>query len=242
MNICECEENLMKNGMRFTSQLLVAFLVALIGCLLAFPALVTAQSQGNNAVYYQSGSSGVCCKGSAAFIDASTFADTTICKTIYDILSVSTSAVFIDARGLNSTNTSMTCAPGWTPWTNGSTIVSVPSTILLPAGTIFIQAPWILPANTHLVGVGDGLSGTVLEVVSGTTLGTMIQFGSSVTGVCPSGVCTGISVEDLTLNGQAQSIDGIVNQYAQNNSYVNHVRIYQVLGTGLLVSSEPAVA
>ena len=77
-------------------------------------------------------------------------------------------------------------------------------TILLPAGTIFIQAPWVLPANTHLIGVGDGLSGTVIEVLTGTAVTTMIQFGSSTTGVCnSSGICTGISVENLTLNGQA---------------------------------------
>jgi hypothetical protein len=44
-------------------------------------------------------------------------------------------------------------------------------------------------------------------------------------------------VENLTLNGQAQSTDGIINQYAQNNSYVNHVSLYEILGTGLLVSS-----
>jgi hypothetical protein len=66
----------------------------------------------------------------------------------------------------------------------------------------------------------------------------MIQFGSS--SVCPLvssvRISTGVSVENLTLDGQAQSINGISNQYSQSNSYVNHVSLYQILGTGLLVS------
>jgi hypothetical protein len=230
----------MKNGTKFPhEQILITFVALLAGWLLTFPTSSRAQTQGNNAVYYQSGSSGTCCKGSSAFIDASVFATSTstFCSTLYGILS-STSYSYpsvgavIDARGLNSNNTTMTCAAGTTPWYNGSTLVSVPSTILLPAGTIFIQATWVLPNNTHLIGVGDGPSGTMIEVLSGTSLTTMIQFGSSSTAVCPSGVCTGISVENLTLNGQAQSVDGIVNQYAQNNSYVNHVLIYQILVAG----------
>jgi len=57
---------------------------------------------------------------------------------------------------------------------------------------------------------------------------------------CPSSVCTGTSVENLTLDGLAQSVDGIINQYAQNNSYVDHVRIYQILGTGLNISTTGA--
>ena len=146
----------------------------------------------------------------------------------------------IDARGLpGSTTTSMTCAAS--PWAGIST--PPPSTILLPAtgsgnsaNPIIISATWTLPSNTHLIGEGDGLSGTTIQVASGTSLTSMMRFGSA-SPFCSSGVCTGISVENLTLDGKAQSIDGIINQYAQNNSYVNHVRIYQILGIGLLVSS-----
>jgi hypothetical protein len=54
----------------------------------------------------------------------------------------------------------------------------------------------------------------------------MIQFGSS--SVCGSGSCTGISLESLTLDGNGQTGNGITNQFAQTNTYVNHVRIYQV--------------
>ena len=63
-----------------------------------------AQSQGNNAVYYQSGSSGACCKGSGAFIDASVFVNTTnsdICKVLNSILTGTTyppAGAVIDAR------------------------------------------------------------------------------------------------------------------------------------------------
>jgi hypothetical protein len=218
---------IMKSTTRLISEFVIITGILVLGLwFLAVPPAAMAQSQGNNAIYYQPGSSGVCCQGSGAFIDASQFVAhaTDICGVIYYIFThgyPSTFGTVVDARGLNSSipGFSMTCAATTSPWTNGSTIVSVPSTILLPAGTVFIQAPWILPHDTHLIGVGDGLSGTVIEVLSGTTLGSMIQFGSSATNVCnTSGICTGISVENLTLNGQAQSIDGIINQYAQNNS------------------------
>jgi hypothetical protein len=105
--------------------------------------------------------------------------------------------------------------------------------------------PRILPANTHLIGEGDGITsssfspGTTIQAKSNFSGSSMIQFGSS-SSFCPLvssvRICTGISVENLTLDGQAQAINGISNQYAQNNSYVNHVSVYQILGTGLLVS------
>jgi hypothetical protein len=231
----------MKSTMRLASGWMVfTIVVVLAGWFLALPTPAVAQSQGNNAVYYQSGSSGTCCKGSGAFIDASMFKAqaTDICGVIYYIFTHSypSSGAVVDARGLNSSTTTMTCAVGTTPWNNGSSFVNVSSTVLLPAGTIVIHSTWVLPANTHLIGVGDGPSGTIVQVASGTSLTTMIQFGSS-SACSPSGVCTGISVESLTLDGQAQSVDGIINQFAQDNSYVSHVFIYQILGTGLLVSS-----
>ena len=57
----------------------------------------------------------------------------------------------------------------------------------------------------------------------------MIQFGSS------SGCCTAISVENLTLDGTATGVSGIVNQYAGDLSYVDHIGLYRILGTGLSV-------
>jgi hypothetical protein len=229
-------------------------IVAVLVCW--FAALPAVAQQGQDAVYNSTGSP----TNSPAFIDASMFASQggTICSVIYGILSgVNYSAAVIDARALpNSTpSTSMTCAAGTTPWNNGSSTVAVPSTILLPAtgaisanlaNPIIIPSTWIVPANTRLIGEGDGIlsgssyPGTTIQAASGFS-GTMIQFGSSSSSVCPpvpSGPpCTGISVENLTLDGLEQSVGGIINQYAQNNSYVNHVSFYRILGTGLLVST-----
>jgi hypothetical protein len=244
------KENTMKNRKTFASEqvLIVLVAAALASLLLLFPTSSPAQTQGNNAVYYQSSGSGTCCKGSAAFIDASVlvFTHSTICSTLYGILS-STSYVYpsggavIDARGLNSTNTSLTCAAGTTPWNNGSTFVNVPATILLPAGTIGIPTTWVLPQNTHLIGVGDSIFsgsgvGTTIRACNGrscTFSGSMIQFGQAAT--YGSG-CIAISIENLFLDGQRQSINGIVNQYSEALWYIDHVSLYQILGTGLSVS------
>jgi hypothetical protein len=237
-----------KTGSAGHSTLLGAFCVLLVG-LSVFPIHAEGQ-QGNNAVYNYNSITNMsqCCNPSPAFIDASmfagSFASPDFCS-VHDYVLVHVvqptypGGAVIDARGLpGTTSTSMTCAASpWAGITNPP-----PSTILLPAtgsgssaNPIVISTTWILPSNTHLVGEGDGPSGTTIQRASGASLTAMIQFGSS--SLCSSGVCTGIAVENLTLDGQAQSLDGIVNQYAQNNSYVNHVRIYQVLGTGLLVSS-----
>jgi len=247
------EENAMKSATLCPGLTFLGSVVVLMAWLSAFPPSAAGQGQGNNAVYYQSGSTGVCCKGSSAFIDASTFTSLTktFCSTIYGILQVATSADFIDARGLNSSNTQMTCAAGWTPWNNGSTFLNVPSTILLPAGTIVIPTTWVLPNNTTLIGVGDSISpttgtglaavGTIIQLCTTTNScgrafsGTdMIDFGSSV--LCAP-MCNSVSVENLTLDGQGQTINGIVNSNSQTGSYVDHVSLYQILGTGLLAES-----
>ena len=44
----------------------------------------------------------------------------------------------------------------------------------------------------------------------------------------------------MTLDGQAQAVHGIVNQFSQPNTYVDHVTLYQILGTGLLISGSGA--
>lgn len=221
--------------------LFLGTVIVIVGCFSAFPTAASAQSQGNNAVYYQPGSSGVCCKGSGSFIDASVFISngSTFCSTLFGILNASSypssTGTVIDARGLNSGNTSMTCtATNPSPWAGITN--PPPSTILLPAGTVVIPSTWGLPANTALIGVGDNIgSGTTLQAkASSFSAGTaMIQFGSS--SLCTS-TCSGISVENLNLDGQGQAINGIVNAFSQNLSYVDHVSLYQILGTGLSVS------
>jgi hypothetical protein len=101
----------------------------------------------------------------------------------------------------------------------------------------------------HLIGEGDGIPstgstpGTTIQPATGFS-GSMIQFGTapppSSPPICPPVgsvyTCTGISVENLTLDGKGQSVNGITNAYSQDGSYVNHVRLYQILGTGLSVS------
>jgi hypothetical protein len=246
----------MKNANRLGSKRIVLpFAAALVALFLVAPSGAQLTSPGNNAVYNRTG--GVVL--SPAFIDVSIFLPplgtqaTDICDAIFQVLKgnpkflkngyPSTGAV-VDTRGISGT-TNLTCTQG-TPWAEGSTTVSVPSTILLPATggatptPIIISSMWILPVNTHLIGEGDGIPssgstpGTTIQAASGFS-GTMIQFGSSPP-ICPSSGCTGISVEKLTLDGQGQSINGIGNGFSQDFSYVDHVGLYQILGTGLSVS------
>jgi hypothetical protein len=186
--------------------------------------------------------------GSPSFIDASTFLANgqgrDLCDTIYGIFNdlfkntYPSSGAVIDARGISGA-TNLTCTRG-TPWTEGSNTVSVPSTILLPATTgaapIVIPSTWFLPPNTHLIGEGDSITsggftpGTTLLAATNFTSGTaMISFGQS--SLCTS-TCSGISVENLTLNGAGQSIDGIDNGLSQDASYVDHVSLFRIRGTG----------
>lgn len=196
----------------------VGFLIGIAAWLSCSPTSAMAQgSQGQNA--FCSSSSGCSTTaGSSAFIDASVFATQadTFCSAIYKILQPPTySAAVIDARSLpGTTGASMTCATGTTPWNNGTLYLNKPSTILLPAGTISISTMWVLPSGTKLIGEGTttatssgGAEQTTIQACgsqscfSGTA---MIQFGS-----VPQ--CSGISVENLTLNGSNQTLIGIQN-------------------------------
>jgi hypothetical protein len=248
----------MKCTKRLASRwIILPVVVAFVSLLLTPPVASQLTSPGNDAVYNSSGNVTL----SPAFIDASVFVGSgqgsDICDVLYKIFNgvffkngyPSTGAV-IDARGISGA-TNLTCTHG-SPWTEGSTTVSLPSTILLPATggatptPIIIpnSSPWILPSNTHLIGEGDGIpvysSGTLVST-PGTTIqaksgfsGSMIQFGAPPP-VCPSNVCTGISVENLTLDGGGQSVNGITNGFAQDVSTVDHVSLYQIRGTGLLI-------
>jgi len=233
-------------------------MVAVLGCLLSvFPTLATAQgAQGQNAVYP---ASGVCCKGSPAFIDASQFLGNSqgvdLCDTINGILgnrfggTYPSSGTIIDARGIRGS--ALTCTLG-SPWTEGGTTVTAPSTILLPAGTIIIPGTWVLPNYTRLIGAGDALD--YLSTGTGTvSVGTTLQackssingcsFNPNDTDMIDLGTpplcapeCNSVSVENLTLDGLGQSLNGIVNANAQTGSHVDHVSLFQLLGTGLSLS------
>jgi hypothetical protein len=171
-----------------------------------------------------------------------------ICSVLGYILNtgngVMTSAgAVIDARGLpGSVGTSMTCPSTQpSPWYGITS--PPPATILLPAGAITIPSGWTVPAGTHLIGVGNG------DVVNGTstmTSGTIIKAASSFSGtmitMC-SAACAGVSIENLSLDGQGQAINGILNAFATSasslvgGSYVKNVNLFQIKGTGITVSA-----
>jgi hypothetical protein len=198
----------------------------------------TAQTgaQGNNDVFNSSGGQ----TGSAAFIDASMFVGSVqnpnFCTVLNLVLAsivqppTYPSGAVVDARGLNSTNTNMTCTG--TPWSGITN--PPPSTILLPAGSITIPSTWVLPNGTRVIGEGSTNPYATITAVFQTTIqasssltGAMIQFCSS--------VCAGVTLEDVTLVGNTQAINGIVNSNAQELSYAKNVAMYQVLGTGLKI-------
>jgi hypothetical protein len=230
--------------MKRTWLLIIMTTLTFLVCMGSVQAL--AQTAGNNAVYNGT----TCCVSTGAFVDASAFAakftSPTFCQVLNFVLNplngvLTSQGGTVDARGLpGTTGTSMVCAAS--PW---SGITSPPpATILLPSSTIIIPTPWALPPSTHLVGQGDNLlSGTVIRACTSTTCtssfsgAAMIQFGSS---SCTSSSCTEISVENLVLDGQGQSssgsnISGIANANS-SQGYVDHVSLYQILGTGLSVS------
>jgi hypothetical protein len=167
--------------------------------------------------------------GTSAFVDAyvvsTTLNNPNLCGLLNTILKVSngflTSAGgVIDARGLNSNNVNMTCSAS--PWAG---ITGPPTNILLPAGTIVIPTPWVLPPQTHLIGQGDNpASGTVIQACTSTTC-THSFSGTAMIQFCSASACLGVSVEKLILDGQGRQsngsyISGIFNQYSQA-SYVD---------------------
>jgi hypothetical protein len=201
---------------------------------------------------------------SAAFIDASIYTgtgnNTDFCAKLNAALSAAASSfpqgAVIDARGLTSINTNMICPLGATPWVYGSSIVTLPSTVLLPDAEITISNTWVLPNGTRLVGAqttdASGANNnpypTLLAAspftppTSPDTSNAMIEMGSGATGICPNGgPCYGISVEHLTLDGDnittagGAPLNGIYNGYAQDQSYTNDLDLKNLTGTGLFV-------
>jgi hypothetical protein len=198
-----------------TGQILSTAMLGFMAVSLIFPTKTNASpgTQGYNAVYCQSG---VC--GSAAYIDATAFPvppDYDPCAQINAALTAAVTnglvAAIIDARGL---------APGSCA-SNPFNAIGIPSTVLLPAGTITLTTvPWTLPSGTKIIGEGVGI--TTLAASSSVT--TLIQMGSS--SVC-SGSCTGVGVQDLRLDlsNAGPNFIGIDNEDAGDLSYVQRVAI-----------------
>ncbi len=158
----------MTGSMRSVSSWVFVVGAALAIWSLGSPVRIVAQNQGNNAVYYQSGSAGACCKGSGAFVDASMFTSqgVTVCAIVNYVLTHAypSAGAVIDARGLNSSNTSMTCTTAKpSPWAGIPN--PPPSTILLPATS---AAKLILNTSGSIYGTtqegGIESNGTVFEV------------------------------------------------------------------------------
>jgi hypothetical protein len=181
-------------------------------------------------------------QGSFAVVDASQFNSSDICLAMQSIYGISASSsntynpgnsngVVIDARGYTGT---LTCSvnpwvnptysgAGW-DWTGRFSTV-----VLLPAGNITISKTLALPHNTKLVGQGPGLTTLVAASGFASSYTDMIDMGSSsasgyptICGGSPQD-CTGVVIEHLSLNGNDESLNGIVNHYSQELSNVNDV-------------------
>jgi hypothetical protein len=176
-------------------------------------------------------------QGTFAFVDAKQF-DTgsgDICTAIGGALTAyypGKQGVVIDARGF--TSGSPPCAGN--PWS--STPLPLSSIVLLPAGTINVNVPWVLPKNTRIIGEGPGL--TTLQATSSFPTGDdMIDMGNST--FCSTGDCPAIVVEHLTLNGNNRTgVNGIVNSYSQELGRVDDVAFNQINGIALVIQSKDA--
>ncbi len=205
----------------------------LVGGVLVSAAPLNAQHPGNS-TYYSSTCSSSCSSavsGSGVYIDASQFGGTSVfCVKVNDALNAIPSGVtgaVVDARGINPGGTNTCSTDPFSGITNGSVL-------LLPSGTISISASWVIPAATKIIGEGSGL--TTIEDAVG--LNPMLQMGPSTCST--SSPCMGITIEELSLNGQYLATTGILNQGAEEHSYVRNVAISEILGTGLVVESDTA--
>ena len=202
-----------------------------------------APGQKGNPVIY-----GTCAgpTNSTAYIDASVFVGslgaTDICTVVNNILKGSygsyAAGTVVDARGILPTPPSISDQCLKNPFDT----VGVPSTVLLPSTTITINAPWVLPSGTRLLGGGTPPSGAgktashaTLQVATGFTASSMIQ-------MCDIPPCTGITVEHLTLDAEdsgngPHAVNGIYNWGAGAASYVDDVNLDNFELTGILVSS-----
>jgi hypothetical protein len=223
----------------------VGAVITLGSYLLVFPVWSCAQESsivyGKKAICKDTGDT-LCSmqEPSSAAIDASAVSTTLTSTTICGRISAAYASLpggggVIDARGISGTTT-LTCTSLETPWSYVTN--PQPATILLPAGQIVTTTTWIIPNKTKIVGVGAGvqnLFGTVIAASSSSFSGAILQMGSS---ACSP--CTGIGIENLTLNGAGSTSTGILNNAAGQRSYVNHVGLDAIRGTGLLVSGASA--
>ena len=143
--------------------------------------------------------------------------------------------VVVDARGV----TNLTCGAGETPFDEVKT-KGIGVTLLLPAKTIAIKTPWILPENVAIIGTSADSTGAAPTVIvaSGMAAGQfMIQINTTTApGCCEYTLSEGIAIESLVLDGQNTNVSGISNSSPGPDVRVRHVGLYRMLGTGLLLN------
>jgi hypothetical protein len=196
---------------------------------------------------------------SYAIVDATQFQvkGSDLCATINTVFNDyyptvgAANGIVVDARGVSGL--ALQCTSGTNPWFN---LISKETTnqnyaftniVLLPAGTITIQATWKLPPYTHLI--GQGPNSTVIAATS--SFSDMIEMGQEnpatnypclvVKNSNNTWDCPGIVIEHLGLvgygTGTSGTAFGIVNCCAQELSRVNDVSISNVK-TGLALTDQ----
>jgi hypothetical protein len=188
---------------------------------------------------------------SFAFVDGVGYVNDGRCSTACDICQIikyaltdynpkNSNGVIIDTRGIGS----LTCtSTDGNPWSALSSTSGLSNIVLLPAGTIAISSPWILPNDTRLIGEGPNI--TTISA-SSTLSPDMIDMGYEIsTSPCYNPTtsaydCPGVVIEHLGLNGSGNtSVNGIVNCCSQEFSRVNDVKIVGV-NVGLALTDQYA--
>ena len=233
---------------------------ALLALLVPCSTFVKSQTAGNTGVYNQSSNSAPVAY-SPAYVDASAIyyyensqvvTGVDFCTIINNILTSAAGyppfppqGAVIDARGILNLPTSNGHG-GY--FTNPLQCLENPfkgitqptkAALLLPAATISIQFPWVIPSETRIIGAGRNATTLALDQQFSTSdgLNAFIEMGSPGTASAPgacgtTNVCTGISIEHLTVstnytNGNVASsyYHAIYNNDAQDASYVDDVVI-----------------
>jgi hypothetical protein len=215
-------------------------LFVLLGLLTMSP--IRAQAQlGSNAVCGSSPPSGVTCPSST--IDASAFAGTgggtDVCAKINAVLTSSSypaSGAVVDARGI-AVGSANTCSM------NPFASVTKNSVVLLPPGVTWLctTCTWVIPNQSRIVGEGHSQT----TIYAGTSGFSGSDSNHAMIEMCNTGLCYGVGIADLTVNGNGQMagttpIIGILNQNSQELSFVDHVTISNVTGTGLFLGDSGA--
>ena len=206
---------------------------------------------GFNVVYGSYCGGSATYQGAFAMVDATQFGSTDICVAMQSIFGINALAnapntynpgnsngVVIDARGYTG---ALNCSVN--PWVDPTNMSwdwtgSFSTVVLLPAGSIKISQTLALPHNTRLVGEGPGLTTLVAATGFSSTYIDMIDMGTSSAPGYPticavasgSFDCPAVVIEHLTLNGNGQQLNGIVNRYSQELSRVNDVALTNFTG------------